>query len=139
MLMQACGAQPTNYLHGYSHRTVSRVRIRRYSNCCEIRWNPASLAPCVTFKQEASPTPLKSRPASHLLGVIALSQRFLALPSKVQSNLCVGRITCLCSIAHFRVLQKSVGAGDQLSMQDSNLNTREVVPHATCVAQTVRL
>ena len=29
----------TNYLHGYSHRTVSRVRSRRYSNCCEILWN----------------------------------------------------------------------------------------------------
>ena len=43
------------------------------------------------------------------ISLIALSQRFLAPPSKVQSNLCVGRITCLCSIAHFRVLPKSVG------------------------------
>ena len=29
--------------------------------------------------------------------------------------------------------------GDQLFMKDPNLNTREVVPHSTCVAQTVRL
>ena len=50
------------------------------------------MAPCGTFKQGASQTSLKSRPAIHL-GVIARSQRVLAPPSIVQSNLCVGRIT----------------------------------------------
>ena len=135
-----CSDIVSNYLHRYEHRTVSRVRSRRYSNLCEIRWNPACLAPCVTFKQGANQTPLESRPAIHLLGVIARSQRVLAPPSIVQSNLCVGRITCLCMIAHFSVLPRQRGETVyQLSMKDPNLNKREVLPHSTCVAQTDRL
>ena len=37
------------------------------------------------------------------------------------------------------VTEKRGETGDQLSMKDPNLNTREVVPHSTCGAQTVRL
>ena len=114
MLMQAYGAQPTNY-HGYSHRTVSRVRSRRYSNCCEIRWNPASLAPCVTFSVFLDPHPKFIQP------------------------LCRSHHLPLLDCALSCVTEERGETGDQLSMKDPNLNTREVVPHSTCGAQTVRL
>ena len=56
------------------------------------------------------------------------------------SNLCVA----LLAFARLRTFvcyctEERGETGDQLSMKDPNLNTRENVPHSTCSAQTVSL
>ena len=102
-LFGAQPAIPTIYI-GTNYRTVSRFQSRRYSILCEIRWNPACLAPCVTGKQGTNQAPLDNKPAIHLS---ESASTFPACPftsiHTVNPTSVVDSVTFSCSVVHLSV------------------------------------
>ena len=115
---------------GTNCRTVKRFQSRRYSILCEIRWNPACLAPCVTGKQGTNQAPLDNKPAIHLS---ESASTFPACPftsiHTVNPTSVVESVTFSCSVLHLNVSPRHRGETVyQQDMKDPNLHTKMFCP-----------